>query len=222
MLCLDVSPIIAQKIDKFSVDESSVIGFLDPLTEDNRNVLSHPLMNAYIIMKYNSYAAFFLAILVLKMCYAVSVSGLGLTAMKILNQPNCSNGNQSETCISVNDPSPLSEPSFWIWFILTGIMTSIMLVKEVAEMVNGGTKWISLHNITQLFLVFSIFVFQALLTLEDSSWYFWMKYLAAWTVFAVWMDITLALRTLVFGKWSSLGLYILMLKEVQPLVSYYY
>merc|ERR1719244_1685584 len=39
MLCLDVSPIIAQKNEKFAVNESSVIGCLEPLTKNKRGVL---------------------------------------------------------------------------------------------------------------------------------------------------------------------------------------
>eukprot|EP00092_Neocalanus_flemingeri_P010489 GFUD01011300.1.p1 GENE.GFUD01011300.1~~GFUD01011300.1.p1 ORF type:complete len:769 (+),score=191.85 GFUD01011300.1:38-2344(+) len=213
MLCLDVSPIIAQESGKFSVDESSVIGCLEPLTKNKRNVLLHPVINTFIMLKYNSYAAFFFAILLFKMVYAVSVSGLALTAMN-RRVSECSGDEGNQTSLEVKHDSFLSDPLSWVWFILAGVMTAIVLVKEVAEMINLRAKWISLHNFAQLFIIVSVFTNLALLILGDDSWYCWMKYLAAWTVFAAWMDITLALRSLMFGKWSSLGLYILMLKEV--------
>ena len=40
------------------------------------------------------------------------------------------------------------------------------------------------------------------------------RYLSAVVVFIAWMDLTFALRSLMFGKLSNLGLYITLLLEV--------
>ena len=226
MLSLDVSPIIAQEKDNFKLDESFIFGCFDPLNEDNRNLLSHPVMNTYIMMKYNSYAVFVLATLVLKLCYAVSLSGLVLTSSSMINFTECSTGNQLETLDLQNFSSDFkstslfdfrSEPSFMIWSIFTGVMTMIMLRKEVLEMINDGKKWFNVHNLGQLLLVLLIVSFLSIIAVGKSSYYCWLKYISAVAVFAVWMDFTMSLRSLVFGKWSSLGFYILMLKEVTHL-----
>ena len=104
-----------------------------------------------------------------------------------------------------------------IWSIFTGVMTMIMLGKEVLEMINDGKKWFNVHNLGQLLLVLLIVSFLSIIAVGNSSYYCWLKYISAVAVFAVWMDFTMSLRSLVFGKWSSLGLYILMLKEVTHL-----
>ena len=196
------------------MDESSVIGCLEPLTKNKRNVLLHPVINTFIMMKYNSYAALFCTILLFKMIYAVSLSGLALTTMDV-NASDCfgDEGNKTETPVK-DDPIP-SDPSswFWAWSVLAGVMTLIRVAQEVVEMIILRTKWLNLRNIFDLFHTVSAFAYIFLAQGESSS-YCWMKYLVAWIVLAVWMDLTMSLRTLMFGKMSSLGLYILMLKEV--------
>ena len=217
MLCLDVSPIIAQKTEKFPTDESSVIGSLEPLTKNKRCVLLHPVINTFIMMKYNSYAGFFFTILLFKLAYAVSLSGLALNAMNFAGENQTEHSeDQNEHFDKFGNYIPLSDPYFWIWFVWAFLMTVIMLVKEIVEMINLCADWIITHNIVQIFLIASVFAFQVLVV--TSSLFWWMKYLAAWTVFAGWMDITMALRSLMFGKLSSLGLYILMLKEVKVIL----
>merc|ERR1719450_1954242 len=182
MLCLDVSPIIAQKTNKFEVDESSVIGCLEPLTKNKRGVLLHPVINTFIMMKYNSYAGFFFLILMFKLLYAISLSGLALITIN----PGGENGTAYRDDSGKYDHH--LSPYFWVWFVFAVIMTLLMLLKEIGEMINLKTKWFVFHNFVQLFLIFSTFAFLILVTMP-TMW--WMNYLAAWTVMSGWMDITM-------------------------------
>ena len=70
-----MSPIVALDNRDFAKDETLCIQSLQPLKK-NKKVLLHPIVNTYVMLKYNSYTIFFIAILLLKLLHSILISGL--------------------------------------------------------------------------------------------------------------------------------------------------
>ena len=219
MISLDVSPIVALGTEDHNKDETLCIQALQPLKK-NKKVLLHPIVNTYVMLKYNSYTLFFITILILKLLHCALLSGLVLRYQKsqifyffvfkfpcrALQLTKPANSTDSK----LEDKNLFKDVLFTFLFISTFVFTLLIVLKEVAEMINQKLKWFSFLNIVQLLHVILIFVYQALLVVNVSNY----EYLQAFIIFISWIDLTLSLQSLLFGKWSSLGLYITMLIEV--------
>ena len=222
MISLDVSPIVALGTEDHNKDETLCIQALQPLKK-NKKVLLHPIVNTYVMLKYNSYTLFFITILILKLLHCALLSGLVLRyqksqifyffvfkfpcrALQLTKPDNSTDSTDSK----LEDKNLFKDVLFTFLFISTFVFTLLIVLKEVAEMINQKLKWFSFLNIVQLLHVILIFVYQALLVVNVSNY----EYLQAFIIFISWIDLTLSLQSLLFGKWSSLGLYITMLIEV--------
>ena len=208
MLCLDVSPLIAMEDEKTGQAENDgiVLDCLEPLTKSKKKVLMHPIINTFVMIQYNSYTTLFMIILLLKLLHAILISGLTVTEMQ--NQNNTDRDTMDE----------VAKNKIGVWYILAIIFTLILLIVEIVEWVAlkleyfySLTNWIqSLHCI--LIIVYQILI----LVLPDGNDYFdYVNALGALVVFIAWLDLSVSLKSLMFSKWSNLGLYITMLIEVK-------
>ena len=110
-----------------NLDEVTVIDCLQPLTKSKMNVLMHPLINTFVMIKYNSFALIFIFILLMKLIHAILISGLAVTELP--TKENCTlanniTGNYGTKSISVS-----------VWWYLSLVFTVFMLLAEIVEMI---------------------------------------------------------------------------------------
>ena len=111
-----------------NLDEVTVIDCLQPLTKSKMNVLMHPLINTFVMIKYNSFALIFIFILLMKLIHAILISGLAVTELP--TEENCTLANNitdaNETAKSI---------SVSVWWYLSLVFTVFMLLAEIVEMI---------------------------------------------------------------------------------------
>ena len=210
MLCLDVSPLIAMEDEKTgqAKNDGIVLDCLEPLTKSKKKVLMHPIINTYVMIQYNSYTTLFMIILLLKLLHAILISGL--TVMELPNQ------NNTDTDKDTIDE--VAKQKIGVWYILTMLFTIILLIVEIVEGVALKLKYFSsLENWIQSLHCILIIVYQILILglPDDNDFYYYVNALGALVVFISWLDLSVSLKSLMFSKWSNLGLYITMLIEVK-------
>ena len=82
MICLDISPTIGLNSNVFN-----------PITRNKKKILTHPIINTYIMVKYSCYSIIFLFTLIVKILFAILLSCLPL----MLNANNATNTNSANT-----------------------------------------------------------------------------------------------------------------------------
>ena len=110
-----------------NLDEVTVIDCLQPLTKSKMNVLMHPLINTFVMIKYNSFALIFIFILLMKLIHAILISGLAVTELP--TEENCTLANN----ITGNDATKSITVS--VWWYLSLVFTVFMLLAEIVEMI---------------------------------------------------------------------------------------
>ena len=113
-----------------NLDEVTVIDCLQPLTKSKMNVLMHPLINTFVMIKYNSFALIFIFILLMKLIHAILISGLAVTELP--TEENCTMANNI-TNITGNDAAKSISVS--VWWYLSLVFTVFMLLAEIVEMI---------------------------------------------------------------------------------------
>lgn len=208
MLCLDVSPLIAMEDEKtgLSKNDGIVLDCLEPLTKSKKKVLMHPIINTYVMIQYNSYTTLFMIILLLKLLHAILISGL--TVMELPNQ------NDTDTDKDTIDE--VGKQKIGVWYILAMFFTLILLFVEIVELVAIKLKYFySLRNWIQSLHCIFIIVYQIVILVLPDDYDSYVNPLGALVVFIAWLDLSVSLKSLMFSKWSNLGLYISMLIEVK-------
>lgn len=206
MLCLDMSPLIAREDEKTGLaqNDSIVLDCLEPLTKSKKKVLMHPIINTYVMIQYNSYTTLFMIILLLKLLHAILISGLTVTELPNLDPTNATNA-------TVNGDT---NSKIGVWYILAMLLTFILIIVEIVELVALKLEYFhSLTNWIQLIHCIFIIVYQILILVLPPHKY--LNFLGALVVFIAWLDLSVSLKSLMFSKWSNLGLYITMLIEVK-------
>ena len=204
MLCLDVSPLIAREDEKNGQvrgkSDSMVLDCLAPLTKSKKKVLMHPIINTFVMIQYNSYTTLFMIILLLKLLHAILISGLTIIEMP----------SQNVTMMEEIDKNPVNK--IGVWYISALVFTIILFIVEIIELATTEPIIIyyfkSFRNWVQSLHCIAIFVYQILILYMD------VGALGAFVVFIAWLDLSVSLKSLMFSKWSNLGLYITMLIEV--------
>merc|ERR1719264_1582891 len=57
-------------------DERSTIGHLMPLNVQRRKLLLHPVIDTFVMIKYNSYAVFFITTILMRLFFSLLMTGL--------------------------------------------------------------------------------------------------------------------------------------------------
>ena len=208
MLCLDMSPLIAREDEKTGLaqNDSIVLDCLEPLTKSKKKVLMHPIINTYVMIQYNSYTTLFMIILLLKLLHAILISGLTVTELPNLDPTNATNA-------TVNGDT---NSKIGVWYILAMLLTFILIIVEIVELVALKLEYFhSLTNWIQVLHCIFIIVYQILILVLPPDYIEYMNFLGALVVFIAWLDLSVSLKSLMFSKWSNLGLYITMLIEVK-------
>ena len=160
----------------------------------------HPVINTYVMIQYNSYTTLFMIILLIKLLHAILISGLTVTELPDQNATDTKN-------VDIENP-------IGVWYILALVFTFILLFFEIIELVALKLQYFhSLTNWIQCLHCILIIVYQILIYLLSENYY--LNALGALVVFIAWLDLSVSLKSLMFSKWSNLGLYITMLIEVK-------
>ena len=216
MLSFDVSPLIAYEKDGHEHDETLVLRSLDPLTKTKKKLLQHPLINTFVLLKYNSYTIFFIIILLLKIFHSIILTCLTIRELELKEEGDNSTDSTNSTDSANIAEKMKSDCPFQVYFWLTLLITALMFLNEIGELLLKKAQWFDLTNIVQMCEMLLIFLY-ILLVYEAFDLGNDFKYLPILIVFISWMDLTFSFQSLLFGKWSSLGLYISMLTEVSHL-----
>ena len=88
MICLDISPTIGLNSNVFN-----------PITRNKKKILTHPIINTYIMVKYSCYSIIFLFTLIVKILFAILLSCLPL----MLNANNANNANNNTNSANTDD-----------------------------------------------------------------------------------------------------------------------
>ena len=181
-------------------NDGIVLDCLEPLTKSKKKVLMHPVINTYVMIQYNSYTTLFMIILLIKLLHAILISGLTVTELPDQNATDTKN-------VDIENP-------IGVWYILALVFTFILLFFEIIELVALKLQYFhSLTNWIQCLHCILIIVYQILIYLLSENYY--LNALGALVVFIAWLDLSVSLKSLMFSKWSNLGLYITMLIEVK-------
>ena len=181
-------------------NDGIVLDCLEPLTKSKKKVLMHPVINTYVMIQYNSYTTLFMIILLIKLLHAILISGLTVSELPDQNATDTKN-------VDIENP-------IGVWYILALVFTFILLFFEIIELVALKLQYFhSLTNWIQCLHCILIIVYQILIYLLSENYY--LNALGALVVFIAWLDLSVSLKSLMFSKWSNLGLYITMLIEVK-------
>ena len=181
-------------------NDGIVLDCLEPLTKSKKKVLMHPVINTYVMIQYNSYTTLFMIILLIKLLHAILISGLTVSELPVQNASDAKN-------VDIENP-------IGVWYILALVFTFILLFFEIIELVALKLQYFhSLTNWIQCLHCILIIVYQILIYLLSENYY--LNALGALVVFIAWLDLSVSLKSLMFSKWSNLGLYITMLIEVK-------
>ena len=181
-------------------NDGIVLDCLEPLTKSKKKVLMHPVINTYVMIQYNSYTTLFMIILLIKLLHAILISGLTVSELPDQNATDTKN-------VDIENP-------IGVWYILALVFTFILLFFEIIELVALKLQYFhSLTNWIQCLHCILIIVYQILIYLLSDNYY--LNALGALVVFIAWLDLSVSLKSLMFSKWSNLGLYITMLIEVK-------
>ena len=79
---------------------------------------------------------------------------------------------------------------------------------ELCEAINAKMKWFSIENILQVIHLYAVIVYLMLIYLDPKEpW----SALAGGVVCYAWLYMGYSTKYLMFGRWSSIGLYLSML-----------
>ena len=81
---------------------------------------------------------------------------------------------------------------------------------HLGELISQKAGWVGKEDLLQTLHLLLVFLYLILVGLASPDCHL----LAALVVCLAWLDVSLSMSYLLFGKWSSLGLYITMLLEV--------
>ena len=105
-------------------------------------------------------------------------------------------------------------------------MTIGISLIEVFEVITQRKKWFCAENIIQVLHLIGVYVYLMLVFLKcgpsldvdmDAHVIEIMHVIAALVVCVAWLDLSYSMQYIMFGRWSSMGLYMSMLVDVSQL-----
>ena len=229
-----MSCVIGQKDNSEDFDESSTINSLMPLNVQKRKLLLHPIIDTFVMIKYNSYAVLFLATILARLAFALLITGLTVNYPINANQTMTENHKKpSRNNTDARLELPSKSVIFWICFSLLAILTCILLASCVLKLISdlrqrckGKTKgffWL-LFEIGGVIVYAIALVYLILLTqdFQNQKLNAVVKFSSALLVLLSWVNFTASLRFLLLGKFYCLGNYISMLTHVAKKVAIFF
>ena len=159
----------------------------------------------------------------MKFLHCIFLTCLTLTKINSMAVDEVENNETEENETEENSIDNSNEPlihdgRFLVYYIMTFILTLFQLSLEIVQIILKKLKWIELHNILQMTQIVLIFTFQVSLFFDWSENKDVLNCISATIVFVAWMDFSFELKSLMFGKYPNVGLYIRMLTEVRSRV----
>ena len=95
-------------------------------------------------------------------------------------------------------------------------MTIGISLIEVFEVITQRKKWFCAENIIQVLHLIGVYVYLMLVFLDCGSSAS-VGHVDALVVCVAWLDLSYSMQYIMFGRWSSMGLYMSMLVDVSQL-----
>ena len=209
-MCFDLSAIVGERSNGHKANESCIIQSCLPLSNKKEELLLHPIINTFIMIKYNEYIVSIVLRLLLRLAMSVAITGLTLT-----NVPSSQDEHSS---------------SFWIWFYCSGATLIILIITNAYEMtikVAIFNDWTSIplnkeFMLSAFFFYLGTLVFLILLALRPPNLLPYMDHIAGIIVLLSWITFTINIRFLMIGHLYNLGLYVMMLNHVTKKVCIFF
>ena len=210
--------------------ESGVIREMMPLTSRKKELLLHPVVNTFIMIKYNSYIIPLLFPIFARLLFSIALTHVALnhclnaTRTDSLNtsQNQTDNLNNSEDLMDVNDASenwPVEKTvSFAFLFLCLGVMLIYSIV-NVATNFNklwGKSGMALRHEIMRV--IFYLFSLTFLVTFAWDLGPTKSQELLGILVLLSWLLLGTHLRVLMLGKYYNIGFFVRMLYEISTKV----
>ena len=223
-----------------------------PLNVQMRKLLLHPVIDTFIMIKYNSYAITFLTMILMRLLFCLLITGL------VVNYPINTDGPLDETTYTFINSTHLRQSSslnssstnptsrrfisdqamnkpalFWICLSALAVLTLCLLASSLVALVyelrlrwDKKTKnclWI-LADIAGILVYILVFGYLFLLTRDvlTPELKAMVRFTSALLVLASWINFTSSLRFLLLGKFYCLGNYIAMLTHVAKKVAIFF
>ena len=224
---------IGKETNGHKTNECSVVDSLLPLTTKKQELLSHPIINTFIMIKYNTYAVMIITLLLLRTVFCGAITVLALTshfnAKKSTNEREENSTNiltkwtdELLQSIAEDRADGLDNLSLWMWMIflfsvsiLNAVFSGVNLFKFVKRSTFAADRVEIFFQSASI--TFNILVVIYLVVVMNNYKEMREKYEEYWTpimVFFAWLSITFSLRFLMFGALHNLGLYIRMLVPI--------
>jgi transient receptor potential cation channel subfamily A protein 1 len=215
-LCLDLSAIIGHKSN--NTEEGRVAKALMPLNARRTEFLLHPVMTAFIMIKYNSYAVFLWAMILSRLLFCVLMTTV---AYCICAPGNITEINKNLTETNNSTDVDVSLVASSLLFVLSALMLIFCLVGNIVNNFRNlaGSDGILFH-LGGMLLYASTLAFIIYLYLPDATMHTAttttdpIRFFSSFLVLASWVAFTTSLRFLLLGRLYNLGHYIVMLTSI--------
>jgi transient receptor potential cation channel subfamily A protein 1 len=193
---------IAMKTKYHESNELEVIHQLLPLNSERKELLLHPIINTFIMIKYNSYAIPLMFIIAIRFMLSALMTDI------ILKHDMGQNTTQRATIGFIEKPI-----SFWISFSFVTFVLVINLIYTiiytmVIKFRRLDRRQIMFKTMGVIFYMSSL-IFLAFLAIGQVN-----NRCAGLLVLACWANFTTSLRFLMLGELYNLGLYIRMVNQI--------
>ena len=213
-----------------------------PLNVQMRKLLLHPVIDTFIMIKYNSYAITFLTMILMRLLFCLLITGLVVIYPINTDGPwdhwrQSSSLNSSSTNSTskrfISDQARNKPALFWICLSTLAALTLCLLASSLVALVyelrlrwDKKTKnclWI-LADIAGILVYILVFGYLFLLTRDflTPELKAMVRITSALLVLASWINFTSSLRFLLLGKFYCLGNYIAMLTHVAKKVAIFF
>ena len=193
-------------------DERSTIGHLMPLNVQRRKLLLHPVIDTFVMIKYNSYAVLFPTQILMRLAFSLLLTGVILFVDLSFNKRDAGLQGIWATIAEI-----MAHPSvFWICFSLLVILTLVLLVSKIWLLFE--IEGVFIYSITLVYLFLLVTGTNGYDFLNDAI----VNFASALLVLLSWINFTASLRFLLLGKHYCLGNYISMLTQVAKKVALFF
>ena len=217
-------------------NEVNVIKTLLPLTAKRKELLLHPIINTFVMVKYNSYALIVFLFILLRLIFCLLMTGLTLGRSNVY----CKNANLTDNVTTPTKPilttttnstttseEPLDTPSierssmFWICFGILLILNTVLFLHHIFSIVINVRVCKQFRNghMIMMQLVYTLlyvtsFAYLITMITDIAQLCQWTNIVSSLIVLSSWVALTMSFSQLLIGRFFSLGSYICMLREV--------
>ena len=165
---------IGQETNSHKINECSVVDSLLPLTTKNQELLSHPIINTFIMIKYNAYAVLIITLLLLRTAFCGAVTVLALTSH--FNAKNSTNSTNSTNILTIWIDKVLKsvaddredgryKPSLWVWMIFLFSVSILHVIFSLFNLIKFIKRSIFAADRAEIFFQSASIIFNILVVI---------------------------------------------------------